>query len=108
MPTRDTSEKISVPFPEEPGVIQMTPKQWAQFLDKLGEPCAFHLCERAEAYAEQWPRRWAKYKDHFRTLTHWHQMKIAEGYEFFDHPQAGPGYYKPWVIDRVSGNGVRR
>lgn len=106
---KDTQEKISVPFPEEPGAIQMTPQQWAQFLEKLGEPCAFHLCEQAEAYADQWPKRWKKYKDHFRTLMVWHRMKIENGYEFFEHPQHGPGYYKPWVIDRVTQpQGVRR
>jgi hypothetical protein len=106
--TKDTSDKISVPFPEEPGAVLMTAQQWAQFLEKLGEACAFHLCERAEDYAEQWPSRWKKYKDHFKTLMNWHRMKVADGYEFYDHPQHGAGYYKPWVIDRASQPGVRR
>ena len=106
---KDTQEKISVPFPEEPGAIQMTPQQWAQFIEKLGEPCAFHLCEQAEAYADQWPQRWKKYKDHYLTLLNWHRHKVADGYEFFEHPVHGAGYYKPWVIDRASQlQGARR
>jgi hypothetical protein len=96
---------ISVPFPDEPGSVYMTEPEWAQFKIRLGESCALYWCERAEAYAEEYPRRWAKYKNHFRTLGNWHQMKVSDGYEWFEHPTHGPGYYRSWVIDRVANGG---
>jgi hypothetical protein len=107
MPT-DKTPKISVPFPEEPGAVFMTPEQWALFVAKLGEPLAYYLCEQAEAYAEDWPKRWAKYKCHFRTLNNWHKLKLGNGYEFFDHPQHGPGYYRTWIIEKLTVAGARR
>ncbi len=96
---------ISVPFLDEPGSVYMTETEWHVFKQKLGEACALYWCEKAEAYADEWPRRWAKYKNHFRTLTNWHQMKVADGYEWFEHPAHGPGYYKTWVIDRAMNGG---
>lgn len=102
-----TEDKISVPFPDEPGSIFMTQSEWDRFKAQLGTDCAMYWCERAEAYAEEWPRRWAKYKNHFRTLTNWHSMKLSDGYQWFDHPETGPGYYKIWVIDYVRRDGRR-
>lgn len=103
---KEAEDKVSVPWPHEPGHIYMTPAEWSTFNSRLGEQCALYWCERAEAYAEEHPRRWAKYKSHFRTLNNWHSMKLADGYEWFDHPQHGPGYYKAWVVDRVNGGRV--
>ena len=96
--------RISVPFPSEPGSVFMTEEQWAKFRERVGEPCAFHLCEQAEDYAEQWPKRFAKYKDHYRTLMAWYQRKVADGYEFFDHPQHGAGFFRTWVVERATGD----
>jgi hypothetical protein len=96
---------ISVPFPDEPGSVYMTEPEWQVFKTKLGETCALYWCEKAEAYAEEYPRRWAKYKNHFRTLNNWHSMRVADGYEWFEHPSHGPGYYKTWVIDRAMSGG---
>lgn len=93
--------KISVPFPDEPGAVRMTQLQWDSFQKRLGEACAYYWCERAECYAADCPKRWAKYKDHYRTLLNWHQMKAGDGYEFFEHPTQGPGYYRSWVIEKV-------
>ena len=107
MSKQASKEKISVPFPDEPGSIYMTVSEWDRFKAKLGAECAMYWCERAEAYAEEWPRRWAKYKNHFRTLTNWHQMRIGDGYQWFDHPDSGPGYYKLWVVDRARNEGRR-
>lgn len=106
---KDTTPKIHVPFPDEPGAVEMTPQQWELFKQRHGEACAFYLCEQAEAYNDQYPKRWQKYRDHFRTLNHWHQMKVAEGYEFFEHPTAGPGYYRDFVVRNFRNpQGVRR
>lgn len=94
-------EKVSVPFLDEPGSVYMLPAEWELFKKKLGENCAYYWCEQAELYSESYPRKWAKYKDHFRTLLNWHRMRVADGYEWFDHPTAGPGYYRTFVIDRI-------
>jgi hypothetical protein len=85
----------------------MTPEQWELFKGRLGESCAYYWCERAEDYAEQHPRRWAKYKDHFRTLNNWHSMRVADGYLWFEHPDptCGPGYYKSWIVDSYRNAG---
>lgn len=96
------TDKISVPFPDDPGSVYMTPEQWGLFKERHGEALAYHLCERAEWYAEQSPRKWAKYKDHFRTLENWHRMKLSDGYVWFLHPVHGYGYYKQWIVDRFS------
>lgn len=102
-----STEKVSVPFADEPGSVYMLPEQWELFKLKLGEPCAYYWCERAEEYAEQSPRKWSRYKDHYRTLLNWHRMRLSDGYEWFEHPVNGPGYYKAWVIDRVLSQGGR-
>jgi hypothetical protein len=94
----EDADKIAVPFPDEPGAVYMTEAQWQQFKEKLGETCALYWCERADAYAEQYPARWRRYKDHYRTLMVWHGMKLSDGYEWFDHPKHGPGYFRAWVI----------
>jgi hypothetical protein len=107
MPT-DKQEKISVPFPDEPGAVKMTAAQWEQFKAKLGEDCAYYWCERAEQYAEEWPARWKRYKDHYRTLSNWHGMKVGDGYEWYLHPTHGGGYYKAWVIERLVQGELRR
>ena len=99
MPHKHTNlDKIAVPWPDSPGAVYMTEDQWEQFKAKLGEPCAIFWCEQADNYAEQYPARWRRYKDHYRTLTNWHLRRVADGYDFFEHPKHGPGYYKPWVI----------
>jgi hypothetical protein len=108
MPKESQLRKISVPFPEEPGVVFMTPEQWALFLEKLGESLAFFLCEQAEAYAEDYPKRWAKYRCHYRTLLRWHQKKLSDGYDWFKHPVHGSNYYRTWVIEKLASQGVRR
>lgn|SRR5574343_73398 len=97
---KETTPRISVPFPEEPGAVWMTPGQWDLFRVKLTEPCAYYWCERAEDYAVQWPKRWARYKDHYRTLLNWHQMKVGDGYVWYLHPEHGPGYYKMWIVEK--------
>ena len=96
-------DKGSCPFPTEPGAVFMTEAEWAQFKGRLGDEAAYYWCEQAEAYAEEQPRKWAKYKSHFRTLTNWHRYKVENGYEFFNHPQHGPGYYKSWIIEKLAG-----
>jgi hypothetical protein len=100
------ADKISVPFPDEPGSLYMTPVEWEQFKLKLGNECALYWCERGEEYAEENPRRFAKYKNHYRTLLNWHQRKVETGHEWFVHPQYGAGYYKTYVIDRIRNLGA--
>ena len=40
-------------------------------------------------------------KDHARTIYNWRADKIAEGYRFYNHPETGWNYYKPWVIEKL-------
>lgn len=102
---KQVGERVPVPFPDEPGAVYMTPEEWSSFCLKLGEACAFYWCEQADRYAEEYPARWRRYKNHARTLLNWAQMRVADGYEFFEHPTYGAGYYKSWVIDRLQREG---
>lgn len=99
-----TQDKISIPFPDEPGSVFVTPKEYEQLLSRLGEACLFYLCEQLEIYAEEHPRKFAAYRNHARVLMRWHQMKVSNGYEFFEHPQHGPGYYRTWLIEKLTGS----
>lgn len=107
MQPQSQEQLISVPFPEENGPVKMRPSQWAALIERLTEPCAYYLCEQLEDYAEQEPRKFAKYKDHYKVLLKWHERKVSNGYEFALHPDHGPGYYKLWVLDRLA-MGARR
>jgi hypothetical protein len=94
----ETPDKVPVPFPDDPGAVYMTESQWQQFQEKLGKSCALYWCEQADRYAEEWPIRWRRYKDHYRTLLNWHIRKVSDGYDWFEHPKHGPGYYRTWLI----------
>lgn len=99
--TSNQDTKIPVPLVEEPGAVWMTPLQWEGFKARLSEEAAWYWCERAEAYAEESPKKWKKYKSHYLTLLNWHQRKVECGYEFYAHPKHGPGYYRTWVIEQA-------
>lgn len=104
----DLTNKISIPFPDEPGAIWVTQTEYAQLLERLGEACVFHLCEQLERYAEDQPRKFAAYKNHARVILTWHQRKLSDGYDFFEHPEHGPGYYRQWVIAKLTGSSEGR
>jgi hypothetical protein len=95
--------KISVPFPDEPGAVYMTEAEWLQLQSKLGAECAYYWVERLEEYAADSPRKFSRYKDHYKVVLRWHQMRIGDGYEWYVHPDHGGGYYKTWVIERATG-----
>lgn len=95
---QDTESKLSRPFPEEPGSVLMTDKEWDLFQTKLGKDLAYHLIEKAEAYAKEQPKKWKKYSSHYLTLLNWHNRKLSDGYEFFEHPKYGWNYYKAEVV----------
>lgn len=42
-----------------------------------------------------------KYKSHYRTIKHWHEMKTQKGMAWADLPGLGTGYFYLNVIERA-------
>lgn len=95
METRqELHEIIPIPYPDEPGLLKCTRAEFESLVRDLTFPAVEHLCQQLEAYAEDQPKKFAKYKNHARVIRTWHQMKIGNGYVY--SPSYGQ-YVKRWM-----------
>lgn len=95
METRqELHEIISIPYPDEPGVLKCTRAEFDALVRDLGFPAVEYLCQQLEAYSEDEPRKFKKYKNHARVIRKWHEMKIGNGLVF--SPSYGH-YVKRWL-----------
>lgn len=95
---------LSWPIPEDPGAVWMTQREWDSLVSKTSPAIAYKLCEDLETMAKTQPAKYKKYKDHKATLWNWHRWKLKNGFEWFDHPQHGPDYYKSYIIKNMKGD----
>lgn len=87
-------EKSYLPYADEESPIWTTPRKAEALTRDLGFACVEYLSQQLIRYAEDQPRKFAKYKDHAAVLRRWHEMKIGDGYVFSEkHGQ----YVKRWV-----------
>ncbi len=100
--SRKPDELVPVPDPEEPGAVWMTWAEWESFAAEVGDHCACKLCDEMTTWAKNEKAKYRKRVDHYETLLNWHRRKLADGYEFFHHPQHGPNYYRNSVIRDVN------
>lgn len=77
--------------------VRMTLRDWERLSDILGAECALYWCEQLENYAEQKPKAFREYKNHYRTIMTWHKRECGKGLVFGWTPQGGYGFYKHWV-----------
>lgn len=93
-PASTPADVVYIPYPDEPGLLKTTKRKWESLLRDLGFPTVEYLCSQLERYAEDQPKKFAKYKDHAAVIRRWHEIKVGDGYVFSPkHNQ----YLKRWV-----------
>ncbi len=90
----------AIPYPDEESKVRLTPAQVTGLLSRFTEDNVKLLVRDANRWADVNPKKFNQRTNHFQMLLRFHDKKVQDGYQFFAHPNEGPGYYRSWIVEK--------